>query len=100
MKISMRTDMTIAPYNSTERRPTRSMVKYKGTHPSAKKILSTPASREINEGRAPVDCRMMVPTLCQLILSNGGMAYCNMLEAKTPSTPESWAARNKCTVCG
>ncbi len=56
--------MAIAPYSRTERRPTRSTVKYSGTQPRVKKIFRTPDNNETRDGFATVE-RMTLPVQCQ-----------------------------------
>lgn len=60
VKTEIRIVIAIAPYSNTERRPTRSTVKYSGTQPRAKKMLRTPLRRETREGFATVE-RMTLP---------------------------------------
>lgn len=57
-----KTDMAIAPYMRTDRRPTRSIVKYSGKQPRAYMVLRMPESKETSDGRAPTPDRMTLPT--------------------------------------
>lgn len=61
VKMRINTDITIAPYISTDRRPMRSIVKYNGTQPSAKNILRIPERSETKDGRAPTPARITLP---------------------------------------
>jgi hypothetical protein len=70
IKITTNVVMVMAPYNRTERRPTRSIVKYKGTQPRAKMIFCIPASSEISEGVAPLLPRIMLPEWWRYSISN------------------------------
>lgn len=89
--------IAMAPYNRTERRPTRSTVKMRGTQPSAKNMLRTPDRSETRDGLATVE-RMMLPNRCQCA-AHSYHAYvtcCSMRSDSTPSTPGSSATKNTC----